>query len=147
MEEADRESLQLSTIMFRYAISGNAGAQNSQEDNDVKETVSELRDIMGNDILPAFGATPYLTRLHKMLENPELIDESLNWAIENMTKSVTTHPDFLSGLVPSGVLKAGLEGVNRQALKGKSGMQSQCLGNFLGMYTCVSIRISSTCCS
>ena len=96
--------------------------------------MGELVDIMGLDILPVFGAKDYLARLRQTLDNPKLVDDGLHWAISSMTKSVMTHPDLLRELVPSGIVGAGLEAINRQALKGTPGNQSVPLYDFLCMY-------------
>ncbi|KZV71722.1 hypothetical protein PENSPDRAFT_751527 [Peniophora sp. CONT] len=137
MEETDGSELNFSTIMLDYAITGNHGTSKSRKNLDEETVFSAQMEMMKLDILPAFGAKAYLARLCKTLENPKLIDESLNWAITSMSKSVIAHSEFLNELSPSGALKAGVECVNRQALKGKPGKQSDSLCHFLGMYTTI----------
>lgn len=133
-ETTNGTDLTFSTILLDYAVTGNSGTSKNKKTR-VDNLVRELMDLMGQDILPAFGANAYLMRLRKPLENPSLIDDSLNQAISSMCRSVITHPELLGELAPSGALKAGIECINRQALKGKPGNQSDSLGNYLGMYT------------
>ncbi|VDC02286.1 unnamed protein product [Peniophora sp. CBMAI 1063] len=135
--EAAASDLMYSTIVLMYAMEGNAGTAKERTSRQTNVDVKDLMELMGQDVLPTFGANGYLMRLRNTLEHPGLINETLDWAVSSMTRSVITHPEFLNELAPSGILKAALECLNRQAMEGKPGTQSDSLCNVLGMYTMI----------
>ncbi|VDC02287.1 unnamed protein product [Peniophora sp. CBMAI 1063] len=131
--EEKADTLKFSVVLLDYTVRGNFATDRTRTDGEA----NALMEMMHQDVLPVFGSKPYLMRLRTTLENPDLINKSLNWAVSSMTRSVITHPEFLSGIASTGLIKVGMESVNRQALKGLPGTQSDSLVHLLGMYTAI----------
>ncbi|KZV71714.1 hypothetical protein PENSPDRAFT_751521 [Peniophora sp. CONT] len=138
--ETTEEDLKLSVILLDHAIRG-CLSDTADEDDD-EDTVSHTPvNFMESDIVSAFGAIPYLKRLTRTLEHPDLSDDALNWAVTSACSSVA-HPELLAGLAPSGVLVALVEVVRRKALEGKPGTLNMPLANLVGMYSLI-LRIGA----
>ncbi|KZV71721.1 hypothetical protein PENSPDRAFT_395430 [Peniophora sp. CONT] len=104
---------------------------------ELHRTMKSVEEVMELDVLPAIGARPYLERLLKMLQCDVLIDGSLDLAITGALMSFHSSTALLANLAPSGVFKAIIQAVDRQALQGKPGMLSKPMCELLGMYSVI----------
>lgn len=127
-------SLTFSAALLHYATRDFPADYHEGDPVDPEEPSIELKDFMHLDVLPTLGAMPYLERLLKTLQHPDLLNNSLIWTVSSACRSVANDPSLLASLASSGVLSAIIVAIDAQALKGAPNTQSETLANLVGMY-------------
>ncbi|KZV71720.1 hypothetical protein PENSPDRAFT_751525 [Peniophora sp. CONT] len=137
------EDTENSSILLEYATGSGGHTPQTTADPGASLALNTVQDFMREDVLLIFGAKPFMERLFKTLEHPTTINKALSDNITSAARCITTYDEFILELAPSGVMKALLDTVNRQASQGRQGQQSMSLFALLGMYTDIIARAAT----